>query len=75
MKFMMLLIALLCAPGCMSGSDSLVESTGTIEATQVDIRSDKGVAGSAQLYRIVIRVVPVRLCALHLCPCKRSKNA
>ena len=41
MKCIRLLIALLlCAPGCMSGSDSLVESTGTIEATQVDIRSE-----------------------------------
>jgi len=40
MKCMTLLIALLCVSGCMSGSDSLVESTGTIEATQVDIRSE-----------------------------------
>ena len=36
----LIIILLLCAPGCMSGGDSLVESTGTIEATQVDIRSE-----------------------------------
>lgn len=40
MKCILFLIALFCVTGCMSGSDSLVESTGTIEATQVDIRCE-----------------------------------
>lgn len=49
MKYRTLLLALLCMPGCMTGGGSLVESTGTIEATQVDIRCE--VAGRIlQLY-------------------------
>ncbi len=40
MKYFILFVFVACITGCKSGNDSIVESTGTIEATQVDIRSE-----------------------------------
>jgi HlyD family secretion protein len=40
MKYFVLFIFVACITACKSGHDSIVESTGTIEATQVDIRSE-----------------------------------
>jgi HlyD family secretion protein len=40
MKYFVLFVFVACMTGCKSGNDSIVESTGTIEATQVDIRSE-----------------------------------
>jgi HlyD family secretion protein len=40
MKYFILFAFVACITGCKSGNDSIVESTGTIEATQVDIRSE-----------------------------------
>jgi HlyD family secretion protein len=40
MKYFILFVFVACITGCKSGNDAIVESTGTIEATQVDIRSE-----------------------------------
>jgi len=40
MKYFILFVFVACITGCKSGNESIVESTGTIEATQVDIRSE-----------------------------------
>ncbi len=40
MKYFILFVCAACIAGCTHSNDSIVESTGTIEATQVDIRSE-----------------------------------
>jgi HlyD family secretion protein len=40
MKYFILFVFVACITGCKIGNESIVESTGTIEATQVDIRSE-----------------------------------
>jgi HlyD family secretion protein len=40
MKYFILFVFVACTAGCKIGNVSIVESTGTIEATQVDIRSE-----------------------------------
>ena len=40
MKYFIFIVCAVCITGCTHSNDSIVESTGTIEATQVDIRSE-----------------------------------
>ena len=40
MKYFIFFVCAVCITGCTHSNDSIVESTGTIEATQVDIRSE-----------------------------------